>query len=82
MLHDTKTDQNTEKKKVKKSAKKLLHKNKNFLAFFLFCFSIFKVLVSVQVLLRERKILARTIVPPNDPIIERAPILAPFCHFF
>ena len=56
----------------------------NFLALFFlpFCFSIFKVSVSVQVLLREREMLARATASPNDPIIERAPILAPVCHSF
>ena len=71
------------KQKVKNSAEKLLHKNTSLLELFLpVCFSIFKVSVSVQVLLHERKILARAIVPPNNPIIERAPIFSPVCHCF
>ena len=58
-------------------------KQKLFGTFFLpFCFSIFQDSVIVQVLLREREVLARATAPLNDPIIERVPILAPVCHSF
>ena len=31
---------------------------------------------------KKKKVLARAIVAPNGPIIERTPILAPVCHPF
>ena len=78
-----KTDENAETKRLKTVPKSWYTHKKTFWHFFLpFCFSIFKVSVSVQVLLREREILARATAPPNDPIIERAPILTPVCHSF
>ena len=80
ILHDTKTDENAETKRLKTVPKSWYTTTKAVWHFFLpFCFSIFKDSVSVQVLLREREILARATSPPNDPIIERAPILAPVC---
>ena len=58
----------------------LKQKQKLFVTFLPFCLSIFKVSASVQELLRQRKIFARAIVPPNDAIIERVLILAPVYH--
>ena len=51
------------------------------------CFSVFelKFIIQTETLPASAKkvlLLVRSIVPPNDPIIERMPILTPVCHSF
>ena len=63
--------------KILKQCRKVVRqKHKPFGTLFLpFCFSIFKVSDSVLVLLRERKIVARAILPPNDSLMNDFPLI-------